>query len=116
MTKRSYLLAAALAGATALASPAFAQTVLRLDEVAVGELDPAKASDYADSILMFNVYDTLVIPNQGGPGHGAHLATDWSVDGASYTFSLRDDVSFQSGNAFTAADVIYSLERMQANR
>ena len=43
--------------------------VLRLDEVAVGELDPAKASDYADSILMFNVYDTLVIPQQGAPGH-----------------------------------------------
>jgi peptide/nickel transport system substrate-binding protein len=50
------------------AAPAFAETVLRLDEVAVGELDPAKASDYADSILMFNVYDTLVLPAQGTPG------------------------------------------------
>ena len=29
---------------------------LRIDEVAVGELDPGKASDYADSILMFNVF------------------------------------------------------------
>lgn len=107
-------LIAALCAATALASPAFAEKVLRIDEVAVGELDPAKASDYADSILMFNVYDTLVLPTQGGPGHTGHLAESWTVDGASYTFKLRGDATFQSGNPVTAADVVYSLERMQA--
>ncbi|MEP4196915.1 MAG: ABC transporter substrate-binding protein [Aliishimia sp.] len=104
----------AICAATALASPAFAETVLRLDEVAVGELDPAKASDYADSILMFNVYDTLVLPAQGGPGHTPHLAASWEVDGSTYTFKLRDDVTFQSGNKMTAGDVVYSVERMQA--
>ncbi|MFW5654049.1 MAG: ABC transporter substrate-binding protein [Roseicyclus sp.] len=114
MTRKGTILAAALAAATALTSPAFAQSVLRLDEVAVGELDPAKASDYADSILMFNVYDTLVLPNQGAPGHQPHLATSWEVDGATLTFTLRDDVTFQSGNPLRAADVVYSLERMQA--
>lgn len=112
MTKRFYL-AAALMAATALTSPAYAQTVLRLDEVAVGELDPAKASDYADSILMFNVYDTLVLPRQGEPGYDPHLAASWEVDGATYSFTLRDDVTFQSGNPLRAADVVYSLERMQ---
>jgi len=106
--------AAVLCGATALAMPAFAETVLRLDEVAVGELDPAKASDYADSILMFNVYDTLVLPKQGGPGHVAHLAKSWEADGTEYTFTLRDDVKFQSGNKMTAADVVYSFDRMKA--
>lgn len=112
--KKASLLAAALSAATALTSAAFAQTVLRLDEVAVGELDPAKASDTADSILMFNVYDTLVLPKQGAPGHTGHLAESWEVDGATYTFTLRDGVRFQSGNALTAADVVYSLERIQA--
>ncbi|WP_371171627.1 ABC transporter substrate-binding protein [Aliiroseovarius sp. 2305UL8-7] len=107
-------LIAALCTATAPAGPAFTETVLRLDEVAIGELDPAKASDYADSILMFNVYDTLVLPAQGGPGHTPHLAASWEVDGAKYTFNLRDDVMFQSGNKLTAADVVYSVERMQA--
>ncbi|MEM1400429.1 MAG: ABC transporter substrate-binding protein [Pseudomonadota bacterium] len=110
--KRS-LFAGALMAATALSSAAFAETVLRLDEVAVGELDPAKASDYADSILMFNVYDTLILPNQGGPGHQAHLAESWTSDGSTYTFTLRGDVSFQSGNPMTAEDVVFSLERMQ---
>ena len=104
----------ALCAATALASPVFAETVLRLDEVAVGELDPAKASDYADSILMFNVYDTLVLPTQGGPGHTGHLAESWEVDGATYTFKLRKGTMFQSGNPVTAADVVYSLTRTQA--
>lgn len=113
MMKRTAMISA-LCAATALAAPGFAETVLRLDEVAVGELDPAKASDYADSILMFNVYDTLVLPQQGGPGHVPHLAESWSVDGAVYTFKLRDGVTFQSGNPLTAADVVYSVERMQA--
>ena len=94
------------------AATVHAETVLRLDEVAVGELDPAKASDYADSILMFNVYDTLVLPRQGGPGHVPHLATSWTGSGSTYTFALRDDVMFQSGNMLTAEDVVFSLERM----
>lgn len=112
--KKQLILVSTLFTAMAVASPVMADTVLRLDEVAVGELDPAKASDYADSILMFNIYDTLVLPQQGGPGHVPHLATSWQSDGATYTFTLRDDVSFQSGNPLRAEDVVYSLERMQA--
>ncbi|WP_417247469.1 ABC transporter substrate-binding protein [Celeribacter sp.] len=112
MTKPIFIASAMLA-ATALATPSFAQTVLRLDDVAVGELDPAKATDYADSILMFNVYDTLVLPRQGGPGYDPHLASEWDVDGVIYTFTLRQDVTFQSGNPMRASDVVYSLNRMQ---
>ncbi len=107
-------LLAGLLTASALSTPAFAESVLRLDEVAVGELDPGKASDYADSILMFNVYDTLVLPVQGGPGYAPHLAASWEADGNSFTFTLRDDVTFQSGNPLTAEDVVFSLERMKA--
>lgn len=87
---------------------------LRLDEVAVGELDPAKASDYADSILMFNIYDTLVLPVQGGAGFAPHLSTGWKKEGNVYTFSLRSDVKFQSGHSMTAEDVVFSLDRMKA--
>jgi len=107
------LIAAGLLATTGTTA-AIAETVLRLDEVAVGELDPAKASDYADSILMFNVYDTLVLPTQGGPGHEGHLAESWSGEGNAYTFKLRDGVAFQSGNPLTADDVVFSLQRMKA--
>jgi len=30
----------------------------------VGEIDPAKATDYADTVLMVNIYDTLVSPRR----------------------------------------------------
>lgn len=121
MTSARQSLTALLLAGTILSAPlmltatmASAETVLRLDEVAVGELDPAKASDYADSILMFNLYDTLVMPRQGGPGMVPHLATAWEGEGTTYTFTLRDDVKFQSGNTMTADDVVYSFDRMKA--
>jgi peptide/nickel transport system substrate-binding protein len=96
------------------ALPALAGGTLRLDEVPVGELDPGKALDYADSLLMFNVYDTLVMPAAGAPGQAPHLATDWAIDGNVVTFTLRDDVTFQSGNPFSADDVVFSFDRMKA--
>ena len=111
---RATLLFAALSTTVLMAAPAYAETVLRLDEVPVGELDPAKASDYADSILMFNVYDTLVAPTPGKPGMQPLLASSWTVDGNVYTFTLRDDVKFHSGNSLTADDVVYSYDRMIA--
>lgn len=106
----------ASAGAIAflVAGPLAAQGTLRLDEVPVGELDPALATDYADSLLMFNIYDTLVLPAQGAPGHVPHLATGWEIDGATFTFTLREGVTFHSGNPMTADDVVFSIERMQA--
>ncbi len=114
MKLRFKAIAAALLATVALHGVASAETVLRLDEVPVGELDPAKASDYADSILMFNLYDTLVIPKAGQPGFDPFLATGWETDGDSYTFKLRTDVKFQSGNPLTADDVVFSFQRMQA--
>ena len=111
-------LAALLLAATSLPAltnnMARAETVLRLDEAAPGELDPAKASDYAASVLAFNVYDTLVLPKQGAPGVQPHLAESWTTDGATYTFKLRPDVKFQSGDPLTAEDVVFSLDRMKA--
>ena len=79
----------------------------------MGELDPAKATDYADSMLMFNVYDTLVLSKQGGAGVVPHLADSWETDGKTYTFKLHAGVKFQSGNPLTADDVVFSLDRMK---
>lgn len=113
MKTRFRLLTAAFLAAASIHSYAVAETVLRLDEVPVGELDPAKASDYADSVLMYNLYDTLVVPKQGQPGYEPFLATGWESDGKTYTFKLRTDVKFQSGNPVTAEDVVFSFDRMK---
>ncbi len=91
-----------------------AETVLRINTGALGTLDPAKASAYVDLILMVNAYDTLVLPAAGAPGHVPHLAKSWTKQDNSYTFDLRDDVRFQSGNTLSADDVVFSFERMRA--
>lgn len=114
MNKRLTTLAAALLAAASIHGYAAAGGVLRLDESPIGELDPAKATDYADSILMFNMYDTLVMPKQGAAGFDPMLAESWTSEGSSYTFKLRKDVKFQSGNPMTADDVVFSLNRMKA--
>ena len=106
------LTVSALAMMMVAAAPVSAQSLLRIDDSPIGELDPHKAVDDADSYLAYNLYDTLVIPNKGSGGVQPHLATEWTVEDNIVTFTLRDDVTFHSGNALTAADVVYSFERM----
>jgi peptide/nickel transport system substrate-binding protein len=108
------LSAATILAAGLSAAPVLAERILRVDESPIGEIDPAKGTDYADTVLAINLYDTLVYPMQGGPGIQPHLATEWTIDGAVYTFNLRNDVTFNSGNPLTAADVVFSFERMMA--
>lgn len=65
--------------------------------------------------LMANIYEGLVKIDQEGkiqPG----LAESWTLseDRKSYTFALRKDVKFSNGEAFTAADVKFSLERVKS--
>ena len=96
------------------ASSALAERVLRIEEVPIGELDPHKAIDYIDSIINFNVYDSLVWPNPDGTFTGL-LAESWEVsdDGLNYTFTMRD-AKFHDGSVVDAHDVVYSLARTQA--
>ncbi len=75
--------------------------------------DPAFASGRADILLNQQMYDWLVeIGSQNDllPG----LATEWSSpDGKVWTFSLRPDVTFSNGEPFTAADVVYTFDRLR---
>lgn len=93
-----------------------AQSVLRADAAAPGRLDPSRVSDYASSILSFNVYDTLVEPAPGDAVIAPALAESWEVseDNLSVTFDLRDDVEFHAGGTLTSEDVVFSLDRLLA--
>ena len=54
-----------------------AKTVIRTDEAAIGEADPAKFSDNIDSVIIFNVYDALVDEGKNGSGLKPLLSTGW---------------------------------------
>ena len=111
------LLKALLASAATvvlLTAPSFADRVLRLDQAAPGEIDPAKGVDYSGTVLAINLYDALTYPKQGGGGVSPLLASSWAIDGTTYTFKLRPDVKFHSGNPLTSADVVYSYNRLMA--
>lgn len=76
-------------------------------------IDPAVGSKGSDSVAILNMYDTLVFPNSDGT-ISSHVAEDWDVsdDSTVYTFHLRDDIKFHSGNILTASDVKFSMDRL----
>ncbi|MGY2002773.1 ABC transporter substrate-binding protein [Blastococcus sp. SYSU DS1024] len=78
------------------------------------QLDPHVTSAYPSFQVLENVYDTLVVPNAQDLTMEPSLATDWEVsdDGLTWTFNLREDVTFHDGTEFDAADVVYSYNRI----
>merc|ERR1712023_138165 len=76
-------------------------------------LDPTSAAAGAiDSVLYANVFEGLTRFTETGevvPG----LAESWEIsdDGLTYTFRLRDGVTFHDGTTMDAEDVKFSLDR-----
>jgi peptide/nickel transport system substrate-binding protein len=89
------------------------QATFRINAVQrFGTIDPAKGTDYTQTMANVNLYDPLVFPTPEGKIR-PHLAEDWSVssDNRSFTFTLRD-ATFHSGNPVRAEDVQFSIERL----
>ncbi|QPC80652.1 ABC transporter substrate-binding protein [Phototrophicus methaneseepsis] len=79
-------------------------------------LDPAHGYTQTTGIVNRATYNTLVtFPDADASEILPMLATEWTIseDGTEYTFTLRDDVTFASGNPLTAEDVVFSVERLQ---
>ena len=68
MKRLAMLLSLAVAIAVLHASVTLAadKRIFRLEEAPVGEIEPGKATDFADLILVSNIYDGLVAPRAGG--------------------------------------------------
>jgi peptide/nickel transport system substrate-binding protein len=102
-----------MAGTVGLSSAA-AETVVTMNTVQIfGTIDPAKISDYTDYMAAVNLYDGLVSVDDKG-NLIPRLAESWTVspDAKEVTFKLRTDAKFSDGTPVTAADVIYSVERL----
>ncbi|HSB82183.1 MAG TPA: ABC transporter substrate-binding protein [Candidatus Methylomirabilis sp.] len=120
--KRALVLLLALSPVLLLfgSSPAFAQS--RSDVLVIGmstsditSLDPAKAFEFAGTGVVSQVYDRLLdFPAGRYDKPEPWLAESWKVstDGLVWTFSLRKDAKFHSGNPVTADDVVYSFQRV----
>lgn len=69
--------------------------------------------DAIPRVLLYNVYETLVRLEADGSITGL-LAEDWEVsdDGLTYTFNLREGVTFHNGEPFTADDVVFSINNV----
>jgi len=106
-------LAAFLLGSAAAWADA-AKPVLRAGlTLEVSTLDPVRATNYGENIIILNVYDMLVMPmpdNTVIPW----IAKSWDVsdDRKSYTFHLRDDVLFHDGKPVEGEDIAFSMRRV----
>jgi peptide/nickel transport system substrate-binding protein len=79
-------------------------------------LDPTSAAAGAiDSVLYSNVFEGLTRFMSDG-SVVAGLAESWEIseDGTTYTFALRDGVSFHDGTTMDAKDVKFTLDRARA--
>ncbi|GII85879.1 peptide ABC transporter substrate-binding protein [Sphaerisporangium siamense] len=77
--------------------------------------DPHVSPADITGVIMRNVLDSLVAEDRDG-SFKPWLATSWKIspDGRSYTFRLREDVTFTDGTPFDAAAVKANLDRVVA--
>jgi peptide/nickel transport system substrate-binding protein len=104
----------AAAGGSEAAADTVDSSTLVVGSIEVpGHLDPARVYELFASNILFNTTNRLVEFQPGTGEIGAGLAEDWEVsdDGLTYTFTLRDGVTFHDGSEMTSEDVKWSLER-----
>ncbi len=121
MTVSNWTRRTALAAGVAIAAAigaAEAQTppgVLVVGQIAEPQaLDPAAVTAVNDFRILMNVYDGLVRYAPGTLEVEPALATAWEIseDGKTYTFTLREGVSFHDGTPFDAEAVKFNFDRM----
>ncbi len=91
-------------GGTLVVAQAFDPDPSSFLKTAIGNI----ATEYA-------VFETLTLIDPQTAEPKGVLATSWDLapDGKSMTVKLRDDVTFHSGRKLTAADVIFTLDKVK---
>lgn len=95
----------------ALAAPA--GTLVDAENLPVN-LDPHQVFDVPMQVYSLNAYDNLYRYEGNPPELKPWLAESYTVspDGLTYEFRLRPGAKFHDGSEITAADVIYSFQRV----
>lgn len=109
----------ALAIATVTAATLVGTTAAMAEELRVGTqlklmtLDPHYADLNENNALLAHIYERLVRQDEHLNPQPA-LAVSWKrLSPTRWEFKLRDGVRFHDGSAFSAQDVIYSIERVR---
>lgn len=120
MNRFTRYLAAALVAVPLLSTGAISETppgvlvvAQNIDDIVA--IDPAQAYEFTSSEIMANVYDRLVqYEAEDTTVLVGGLAESWETDAGNktITFTLRDGVSFHSGNPVRAEDVVFSFNRV----
>ncbi len=78
----------------------------------LASLDPHPETDAGTRDVVFNLYEGLVKPTSDG-GFIPAVASDYIIsdDAKTYTFTLRDGITFHDGTPVTIEDVKYSIDR-----
>lgn len=113
---RNFTAVAALLSLGLISPQAVAQdgsTFVYADAGEPSTIDPAKANVNWEFTVTRNVYDRLIDFDLDDPAKLLPaLATEWKQDGTTWTFVLREGVSFHDGSPFTADDVKATLDRL----
>ena len=101
---------AAVADATGDPQPGGTLTILTPTDAS--SLHPGAKTNFYDTFWQMLLYDSLVIIGFDGEYYPG-LAESWEAneDGTAWTFKLRQDVTFHSGERFTAAHVVDHFRR-----
>jgi len=91
--------------------------VIGVPKADIRTLDPHRQYEIAPPMIMRATYETLVTLGDKGANISKLeplLAESWDIseDAKTYTFHLRQGVKFHSGNELTAADVVFSYQRL----
>ena len=90
---------------------------LRVAMQPVVNIDPIAISSDSEVLVANHVYDYLIdIDHLSNPI--PRLATGWEIsdDGLTYTIMLAEDVTWHDGSNFSAADVVWTFDRLRATK
>jgi len=85
----------------------------RIDDIIT--LDPAEVFEFSGAEVCNNIYDRIMTYEPGNFGElTGGVAESWEIsdDGSTITFTVREGMSFHSGNPVRPEDAVFSLRRV----
>lgn len=114
MSTTAVVRTALLVACLAVAPPAAAKTLRWSSQGDILTMDPHSQNEGLNNSVSDHIYEPLVTRGKELKVEPC-LALSWErVDATTMRFKLRPNVRFHDGTAFTAADVVFSIERALA--